>query len=63
MQKFGSAFAVSHKVEVDLVTEAGGRVTDFNGRPLDIYGKECLASNGRFHEEMTSVLQRGTRPT
>jgi myo-inositol-1(or 4)-monophosphatase len=46
-----------------LVTEAGGRVTDFNGGPLDIYGKECLASNGRFHEEMTSVLQRGTRPT
>ena len=45
-----------------LVAEAGGRVSDFDGRPIDIYGKECLASNGRIHEEMAGVLQRGVRP-
>ena len=42
-----------------LVEEAGGLVTDFGGGALDIYGQEILASNGRIHEEMTTVLQRG----
>ncbi|MCJ7662841.1 MAG: inositol monophosphatase [Desulfobacterales bacterium] len=42
-----------------LVEEAGGTVTDFHGGPLDIYGKEILASNGRIHEEMIKVLQKG----
>ena len=41
-----------------LVEEAGGVVTDFSGGPLDIYGKETLASNGRIHEEMVKVLKR-----
>jgi myo-inositol-1(or 4)-monophosphatase len=45
-----------------LVTEAGGRVSDFNGRPLDINGQECLASNGLIHEGMMTVLWRGKRP-
>jgi myo-inositol-1(or 4)-monophosphatase len=45
-----------------LVAEAGGRATDFNGRPLDIFGKECLASNGRIHAEMQTILSRGERP-
>jgi myo-inositol-1(or 4)-monophosphatase len=42
-----------------IVEEAGGKVTDFNGGPLDIYGQETLASNGRIHEEMVGVLERG----
>jgi len=42
-----------------LVEEAGGTVTDFRGGPLDIYGQQILASNGRIHEEMIRVLQRG----
>jgi myo-inositol-1(or 4)-monophosphatase len=45
-----------------LVTEAGGQVSDFDGRPLDINGQECLASNGLIHEGMMTVLQRGKRP-
>jgi myo-inositol-1(or 4)-monophosphatase len=45
-----------------LVTEAGGQVSDFNGRPLDINGQECLASNGLIHETMMTVLSRGLRP-
>ena len=45
-----------------LVTEAGGQVSDFNGRPLDINGQECLASNGLIHEGMMTVLWRGKRP-
>jgi myo-inositol-1(or 4)-monophosphatase len=41
-----------------LVEEAGGVVTDFSGGPLDIYGQETLATNGRIHEEMMGVLER-----
>jgi myo-inositol-1(or 4)-monophosphatase len=41
---------------VVIVEEAGGRVTDFSGRPFSVYGKEIVASNGRIHEEMLGVL-------
>ena len=40
-----------------LVEEAGGRVTDFRGGPLDIEGTETLASNGKIHADMVRVLQ------
>jgi len=39
-----------------MVTEAGGRVTDFSGHDYSIYGQETLASNGKIHEEMIQVL-------
>lgn len=45
-----------------LVKEAGGRVTDFDGQPLDINGNEYLASNGLIHESMMQVLMQGKRP-
>jgi myo-inositol-1(or 4)-monophosphatase len=45
-----------------LVKEAGGRISDFDGRDFDIYGTECLASNGRFHAEMQAILSHGRRP-
>jgi myo-inositol-1(or 4)-monophosphatase len=41
-----------------LVTEAGGRVSDFRGGPLSIYGKKILASNGAVHDAMIRVLDR-----
>jgi len=45
-----------------LVEESGGKVSDFDGHPHDIYGNECLASNGSIHDAMVSVLQKGQRP-
>lgn len=39
-----------------IVTEAGGRVTGFAGQPFDNQTPECLASNGRIHDEMIAVL-------
>jgi myo-inositol-1(or 4)-monophosphatase len=39
-----------------LIQEAGGRVSDFNGAPLDIYTSKVLASNGLIHEDMIRVL-------
>ncbi len=40
-----------------VVEEAGGRVTDAAGRPVDVARPEVVATNGRIHEEMRSVLE------
>ncbi|MDQ7780257.1 MAG: inositol monophosphatase family protein [Planctomycetota bacterium] len=40
-----------------IVEEAGGRVTDFSGRPFDMFGTETLASNGRVHRRMVETLR------
>ncbi|MEJ2202391.1 MAG: inositol monophosphatase family protein, partial [Desulfuromonadaceae bacterium] len=45
-----------------LVEEAGGTVSGFAGEPFDLHGQECLASNGRIHEQMQDILRRGRRP-
>jgi len=39
-----------------LTEEAGGRVTNYQGAPLDIYTPRVLATNGRVHDAMMSVL-------
>lgn len=39
-----------------IVTEAGGRVTDFKGHPFSVDGRETLASNGLVHQAMVEVL-------
>jgi histidinol-phosphatase len=39
-----------------LVEEAGGRLTDFSGRP-SIYTGSVLATNGRLHEAALALLQ------
>jgi myo-inositol-1(or 4)-monophosphatase len=39
-----------------LVTEAGGRITDFSGRRFDLFGGSFLASNGRIHGAMARIL-------
>lgn len=41
-----------------LITEAGGIVTDFKGRPFNIYSEEILASNGLIHQEMFQVVRK-----
>ena len=41
-----------------LVQEAGGTVSDFQGKPLSIYGKKVVASNGVIHPAMLGVLQK-----
>jgi myo-inositol-1(or 4)-monophosphatase len=39
-----------------LVEEAGGRVSNYQDGPLDIFRPPILASNGLIHEEMMRVL-------
>jgi myo-inositol-1(or 4)-monophosphatase len=44
---------------VVIIREAGGKVTNFDGTPVNIYGTQILASNGRIHKEMMKVLKEG----
>lgn len=39
-----------------IVAEAGGKVTDMAGGPLDLYRPELLATNGLVHEQMMREL-------
>lgn len=40
-----------------LVTEAGGRVTDFAGHPSDPGDGQLVASNGAIHDAMLALLE------
>lgn len=40
-----------------MVEEAGGALSDFAGRPVDLRVGEVLASNGRVHRDMVRVLK------
>jgi len=39
-----------------IVEEAGGRVTDLEGRPIGLETRTILATNGRLHEEILAAL-------
>jgi myo-inositol-1(or 4)-monophosphatase len=41
-----------------ILLEAGGMVTDFKGKPFNIYGREVLGTNGYIHKQMMAVLNR-----
>jgi myo-inositol-1(or 4)-monophosphatase len=40
-----------------LVEEAGGRVSNFEGKPVTLTECRVIASNGRIHEAMLRVLR------
>jgi len=40
-----------------MITEAGGRITNFSGGRYSIYYPECLATNGKIHQQMLQVLK------
>ena len=41
-----------------IVREAGGRLTNFSGSELSIYGQELVASNSHIHSAMLTVLNQ-----
>ncbi|MSP39262.1 MAG: inositol monophosphatase [Deltaproteobacteria bacterium] len=45
-----------------IVAEAGGRLSDFPGRPFSIWGTETLASNGSIHNEMVQIARAIAQP-
>lgn len=40
-----------------ILTESGGAITDFEGRPYSIYQRELAATNGFIQDEMVSILK------
>ena len=40
-----------------IVTEAGGRMSDFEGQPLDLRGRDMVASTGRLHGQVLEKIQ------
>jgi myo-inositol-1(or 4)-monophosphatase len=45
-----------------LIEEAGGAVTDLDGRPLDLAAPAIVASNGLIHADMLRALGEVRRP-
>jgi len=41
-----------------LVEEAGGKVTNYQGKETSIFEGYCLATNGRIHESMKSIVSK-----
>ena len=41
-----------------MVEEAGGRVTDFDGKPYSPYQHRILATNGHIHDEMLDIINQ-----
>lgn len=44
-----------------ILEEAGGQTSLFDGRPLDLHGKQIIASNGGVHRAMIEVIQQGIK--
>lgn len=40
-----------------ILKEAGGLVTDFQGKEYSVYNKEILATNGLLHEDILKIIQ------
>ena len=40
-----------------IVEEAGGIVTDFDGKPIDIFTKRILCTNRKIHQKMIEVMK------
>lgn len=41
-----------------IVQEAGGVVTDFEGKPWSLKSENVVASNGKIHEELLDILNK-----
>jgi myo-inositol-1(or 4)-monophosphatase len=39
-----------------LIEEAGGIVTDFSGKPMNVFGKRLLASNKSIHQTLLRII-------
>ena len=40
-----------------VVEEAGGKVTNFSGKTLNIYNDDTVASNGKIHTQLLNIIQ------
>jgi myo-inositol-1(or 4)-monophosphatase len=42
-----------------IVEEAGGKVTDFNGKAYSPYQPHLVATNGKIHDELLDIVNGG----
>jgi myo-inositol-1(or 4)-monophosphatase len=42
-----------------MVEEAGGKCTDYTGKPFSVYQYQMIASNGIIHDELLRIIQGG----
>jgi len=47
-----------HSASLLIVEEAGGKVTDVNGKKWNPYIKDYVASNGKVHDKVLNVLKK-----
>jgi myo-inositol-1(or 4)-monophosphatase len=40
-----------------ILTEAGGKLSNFSGNEFNVYEKEILATNGKIHDQMLEIIQ------
>lgn len=45
-----------------LVEEAGGVITDFEGRPWNLYSKNIVVGNAKNHSEALAIIQKQYKP-
>jgi len=41
-----------------ILEEAGGKVTDFEGKPWDIQSETIVATNGKIHDQLLMLIQQ-----
>ncbi len=46
-----------------IVAEAGGMITNFDGRPYDVFDKETLATNGLIHADLLALIRNAEGQT
>lgn len=44
-----------------IVEEAGGQASRYDGAPVDLFGGQLVASNGRLHDQMRTVIDTHRR--
>lgn len=44
-----------------IVQEAGGKITNFEGSPYNVFERETLATNGHIHDAMLEAINRGKK--
>jgi len=42
-----------------IVQEAGGKCTDYTGKPFSVYQYQMIASNGIIHDDLLRIIQGG----
>lgn len=42
---------------VVIITEAGGKITNFDGTPCGMNSKQVVASNGKIHDELLNIFK------